>query len=157
MWTNFLKQHNLAQAAARERPLKPSPSPSAAQIDTTQDLNVEADIDGAAQQEALDRREKQTLPHRITVKEIDKLAQLNMNGRYDHLSFVSPCQYTLDLTNQIIAWYRQIKNILKTAQLLATKREEGLSYEHVETVMDVTQHLHSTNLESERTRASLFS
>jgi len=92
VWTNFLKQHDLAQAAARERPLKPSPSPSAARIDTTQDLNLETDIDGAAQKEALDRREKQTLPHRITVKEIDKLAQLNMNGRYDHLSFVSPCK-----------------------------------------------------------------
>lgn len=65
-------------------------------------------------------------------KDIDKLCSLNMNGR-------------------------QIKNILKTAQLLASKRGEGLSYEHVRTVMDVTQHLHNTTQESERTKASFFS
>ena len=51
---------------------------------------------------------------------------------------------------------RQIKNILKTAQLLASKRGEGLSYEHVKTVMEVTQHLHNSNQENERTKSSLF-
>jgi hypothetical protein len=52
---------------------------------------------------------------------------------------------------------RQIKNILKTAQLLASQRDEGLSYKHIDTVMDVTQHLHNANRESAATKSSLFS
>ena len=30
---------------------------------------------------------------------------------------------------------RQIKNILKTAQMLAARKEEGLAYQHIEMVM----------------------
>ena len=67
----------------------------------------------------------------MTANDIERLSQLDMNGR-------------------------QIKNILKTAQLLASKRGEGLGYGHVNTVMDVTQHLHKTTRESERVRESFF-
>ncbi|KAF2090153.1 P-loop containing nucleoside triphosphate hydrolase protein [Saccharata proteae CBS 121410] len=70
--------------------------------------------------------------HKITQRNLDSLALMNMNGR-------------------------QIKNILKTAQLLASRKQATLEYEHIVTVLDVTQHLHNTNRESERTRSSLFS
>jgi hypothetical protein len=50
-----------------------------------------------------------TMPHTMTEKEIRKLAQLQMNGR-------------------------QIKNILKAAQMLATRKGEGLGFKHVEMV-----------------------
>ncbi|KAH9828061.1 ATPase family associated with various cellular activities (AAA) [Teratosphaeria destructans] len=135
VWNNFLKQHDISQAAARERPLKALPSAAKAAptngVTTngkcTDRSNGLADVD-----EALELRNKRTLPHQLTEKHIDKLSRLNLNGR-------------------------QIKNFLKTAQLLASRRGEGLSYEHVETVMDVTQHLHNTTQESERTKQSFFS
>lgn len=75
---------------------------------------------------------KRTLPHNLKPRDIDSLSQMSMNGR-------------------------QIKNILKTAQLLASKRGEGLSKEHIMTVLDVTQHLHNATNEKESTRSSIFS
>lgn len=51
---------------------------------------------------------------------------------------------------------RQIKNILKTAQLLASRKGESLKHSHIMTVLEVTQHLHNTTKETERTRNSLF-
>lgn len=82
-------------------------------------------------QELDDEHLGRILPHAMTASDIRKLADMTMNGR-------------------------QIKNILKTAQLLASRRGEGLSYEHVKVVMGVTQHLHHVNVDSERTRSSLF-
>ncbi|OCK83952.1 P-loop containing nucleoside triphosphate hydrolase protein [Lepidopterella palustris CBS 459.81] len=67
----------------------------------------------------------------ITDRQVDQLSLMNMNGR-------------------------QIKNVLKTAQLLASRKEAKLSYDHVMTVLDVTQHLHNSTQENERTRASIF-
>lgn len=129
VWQNFLKQHDVTQAAARDRPSKPSAS--AAKAGNAVEPTPSTAVDGAAEKEAKDVHHSRTHPHKITSKELDKLCQMNMNGR-------------------------QIKNILKTAQLLASKRGEGLSYEHISTVMDVTQHLHNTTQESERARASFF-
>ena len=123
VWNNFLKQHDVAQAASRERP--PKPLASAAK-------SVENANGATIDEETKELHRKRTLPHTMQTKDIDRLAGLNMNGR-------------------------QIKNILKTAQLLASKRGEGLSYDHVSTVMDVTQHLHNQTQESERTKASFFS
>lgn len=117
VWQNFLKQHDVAQAAARKRPPK-------AKTDGTWHLSDD-EIQAYAKHCA------QTIPHTITDREMDSLSLLNMNGR-------------------------QIKNILKTAQLLASKRGEGLSREHVMTVLDVTQHLHNANRENDRTRSSMF-
>ncbi|KAF4552723.1 Hypothetical protein D9617_9g025130 [Elsinoe fawcettii] len=73
-----------------------------------------------------------TQAHCITDREIDTLARMHMNGR-------------------------QIKNVLKTAQLLASRRKEPLSKKHIQTVLDVTQHLHNSTRENERTRSSIFS
>jgi hypothetical protein len=67
----------------------------------------------------------------ITDRQLDQLSLMSMNGR-------------------------QIKNVLKTAQLLASRKEASLSYEHIMTVLDVTQHLHNSTQENERTRASIF-
>lgn len=67
----------------------------------------------------------------ITEKQLDKLALMNLNGR-------------------------QIKNILKTARLLAKRREQILGHEHILNVLDVTQHLHNATREDERTRSSIF-
>ncbi|KAF2496777.1 P-loop containing nucleoside triphosphate hydrolase protein [Lophium mytilinum] len=67
----------------------------------------------------------------VTDRQLDQLSLMNMNGR-------------------------QIKNVLKTAQLLASRKDASLSYEHVMTVLDVTQHLHNSTQENERTRASIF-
>ncbi|KAF2144007.1 uncharacterized protein K452DRAFT_223451 [Aplosporella prunicola CBS 121167] len=69
--------------------------------------------------------------HEITSAQLDALALMTMNGR-------------------------QIKNVLKTAQLLASRRGKPLRHEHIITVLDVTQHLHNETRENERTRASLF-
>ncbi|KAF2768952.1 P-loop containing nucleoside triphosphate hydrolase protein [Teratosphaeria nubilosa] len=135
VWNNFLQQHDISQTAARVRRLKALPS--AAKAPPTNDVTTNGDVPNGSNgfadvDKALELRKKQTLPHQLTAKHIDKLSQLNLNGR-------------------------QIKNFLKTAQLLASRRGEGLSYEHVDTVMEVTQHLHNTTQESERTKQSFFS
>jgi hypothetical protein len=51
---------------------------------------------------------------------------------------------------------RQIKNILKIARLLASRKEEKLNYEHILTTLDVTQHLHNENQTIKRTQGSLY-
>ncbi|GAM83468.1 hypothetical protein ANO11243_014560 [Dothideomycetidae sp. 11243] len=81
--------------------------------------------------EELARHEKITQPHCISDRDVDALARMQMNGR-------------------------QIKNVLKTAQLLAQRRGEGLSKKHIQTVLDVTQHLHNSNRETERSRSAIF-
>lgn len=69
--------------------------------------------------------------HAISDRELESLSLMNMNGR-------------------------QIKNVLKTAQLLASRKETELNYGHIVTVLDVTQHLHNANRETERTKSSIF-
>jgi ATP-dependent 26S proteasome regulatory subunit len=72
-----------------------------------------------------------TQDHTITKVQLDELARMNMNGR-------------------------QIKNILKIARLLASRKEEKLNYEHILTTLDVTQHLHNENQTIKRTQGSLY-
>ncbi|EOD48453.1 putative atpase aaa+ type core protein [Neofusicoccum parvum UCRNP2] len=69
--------------------------------------------------------------HDISERQLDSLSLMNMNGR-------------------------QIKNVLKTAQLLASRKDTELTYQHIVTVLDVTQHLHNANRETERTKSSIF-
>jgi ATPase family associated with various cellular activities (AAA) len=78
--------------------------------------------------------ENSPLENRVTDTQLDSLSLLHMNGR-------------------------QIKNVLKTAQLLARRKSENrfLAYEHIMTVLDVTQHLHNTTQETERSRSAIFS
>ncbi|KAK3109650.1 hypothetical protein LTR53_016861, partial [Teratosphaeriaceae sp. CCFEE 6253] len=129
VWQNFLKQHDIAQASARERPVKALISAAKTNGHVSASPTDQSDGTAAAAEKAL--HHQRTLPHEITDRDLKKLCEMSMNGR-------------------------QIKNILKTAQLLASKRGEGLSYEHVRTVMEVTQHLHNSSMESERAKSSLF-
>ncbi|KAI8932392.1 hypothetical protein NX059_010579 [Plenodomus lindquistii] len=69
--------------------------------------------------------------HVISKAELEELSRLTMNGR-------------------------QIKNILKIARLLASRKDEKLAYEHVVTTMEVTQHLHNESQFGERTRGTLY-
>lgn len=129
VWQNFLSQHDVAQAAAREKPLKALASAAKA---TKNIITEQADgVDEAAEKEAQALHYKRTLPHNISQKDLNKLSQLSMNGR-------------------------QIKNVLKTAQLLASKRGESLSYEHVRTVMEVTQHLHQSTQASKEAQEGIY-
>ncbi|QIW99493.1 hypothetical protein AMS68_005011 [Peltaster fructicola] len=129
VWENFLKQHNVAQAASREKPLKVLAS--AAKSNDIAKVNGELTSEEQAKQEH-ETHLKRTLPHKMSERDVDTLSQMSMNGR-------------------------QIKNILKTAQLLASRRGEGLSKSHIMTVLDVTQHLHNATNEKESTRSSIFS
>lgn len=67
----------------------------------------------------------------ITDRQLDQLSYMDMNGR-------------------------QIKNVLKTAQLLARRKSRVLDHEHILTVLDCTQHLHHTNQQTERARAGIY-
>lgn len=69
--------------------------------------------------------------HSISKQQLNELARMNMNGR-------------------------QIKNILKIARLLATRKGAPLSHEHIITTLEVTQHLHNETQFTERTRGSLY-
>lgn len=130
VWDNFLKQHDIAQAASRDRPLKALVS-AAKSHDSSAQTNGEH-TDEEKEKEAQELHHRRTMPHEMTKRDVHSLSQMNMNGR-------------------------QIKNILKTAQLLASKRGEGLNKTHIMTVLDVTQHLHNATNEKESTRSSIFS
>jgi ATP-dependent 26S proteasome regulatory subunit len=69
--------------------------------------------------------------HSITAAQLGELARMNVNGR-------------------------QIKNILKIARLLASRKNVALSHDHIVTTLDVTQHLHNEAQTTERTRGSLY-
>ncbi|KAF2276619.1 P-loop containing nucleoside triphosphate hydrolase protein [Westerdykella ornata] len=69
--------------------------------------------------------------HTITSKELASLSRMNLNGR-------------------------QIKNILKIARLLASRKNEKLRHDHIMTTLEVTQHLHNESQISDRTRETLY-
>ncbi|KAI5247435.1 P-loop containing nucleoside triphosphate hydrolase protein [Aureobasidium subglaciale] len=72
-----------------------------------------------------------TQSHIIAKQEIRQLSLLKLNGR-------------------------QIKNMLKTAQLLANRKAEPLAHKHICTVLDATQHLHNVSKATEHARSSIF-
>lgn len=72
-----------------------------------------------------------TQPHKLSDRHVARLADIELNGR-------------------------QIKNFLKTAQLLAIYKKEPLSYHHVETVIAETQHLHQARQATKQSRAGIF-
>jgi AAA+ superfamily predicted ATPase len=73
------------------------------------------------------------MKHDITDKQLEDLSSNKLNGR-------------------------QIKNVLKTALLLARRKSEKkiLSYEHISTVLDVTQHLHKTTQQTKEVNSSIY-
>ena len=161
VWENFLRQHDIAQSAARDKPLKALASAAKSQENKMPNGLAEHESDeekqakAGAEKEAKDKgaqelHQKRTLPHKITKRDLDSLSLMNMNGK----QCATRCANTT-IANTYTG--RQIKNILKTAQLLASKRGEGLSKEHVTTVLDVTQHLHNATRQTEQARSSIFS
>ena len=103
------------------------------QHDTTQTAaRAKVPEGGDDDKESREQHLQRTLPHEISETDLDNLARtLTLNGR-------------------------QIKNVLKTAQLLALRRGEGLNKEHIKLVLKVTQHLHNSTREKESTRSSIF-
>ncbi|GAB7344609.1 hypothetical protein MBLNU457_3099t1 [Dothideomycetes sp. NU457] len=132
VWTNFLKQHNIVQSSIRAKGPPKASASTAKAPPTTADKPA---VDGASNEDdgaiALAAHEKATQPHAITDAQISQLALMQMNGR-------------------------QIKNILKTATLLANRRNEALKKDHITTVLQVTQHLHNANRETDRARGALY-
>ena len=135
IWRNFLAQHDVVQQAARDKDSSKtlSPTPSITKADTN-GVNEKSRIDSVGgntdgtQDKAPDLS---THPHALSSREINSLALMQMNGR-------------------------QIKNILKTAQLLSSRRREPLSQSHILQVLDVTQHLHNATRETDRARSAIF-
>lgn len=112
IWEMLLRRHDVAQANAREKPAPPldevaksfrkralSPQPSS------------SNGNGAEAEEEL--RRKRTQPHKVSDEEIEKLAQLKLNGH-------------------------QIKNFLNTAKQIAIFHEEALTYHLIDTAVSVT-------------------
>lgn len=138
IWETFLTQHNVAQAASREKVLAAPPTPDASAVNGS---TKRAADDSAMETEggdscANDKKSEDlgliiTQPHQLSISDINKLADLKLNGR-------------------------QIKNFLKTAQLLAIYKKEPLSYRHVDTVISETQHLHKASEATEQARAGIF-
>lgn len=151
IWQDFLNRHNVAQAGARNSPLSDaagaaknqpsrkrissSPAPEVQASTTNGDANGEDEAkkeeDEIKKKEAEELRYKLTQPHQITDDEIMKLADIRINGR-------------------------QIKNFLKTAQLLAIYKEEPLGYAHLDTVVTTTQHLHKATQATDHARGSIY-
>ncbi|KAK3705883.1 hypothetical protein LTR37_013036 [Vermiconidia calcicola] len=105
------------------------PKIPASTAESSATANGTSTTDGEAEAEELHR--KRTLSHTMKKQDIEELSEMKMNGR-------------------------QIKNVLKTAQLLANERGQGLSHEHVKTVMEVTQHLLNAAQENERAKSSHY-
>jgi hypothetical protein len=115
IWSNFLKQHDATQTAARAKAPK-----------------LAAETGSEQAEEAKLQHLKRTLPHEIRESDLDYLARtLVLNGR-------------------------QIKNVLKTGQLLALRRGEGLNREHIKLVLNVTQHLLNATREKESAHKAIF-
>lgn len=72
-----------------------------------------------------------TAEHTVTKDELKLLADKKLNGR-------------------------QIKNILKIARLLASRKEETLGYQHVIATLDVTQHLHNEAQFADNLRGTMY-
>jgi len=72
-----------------------------------------------------------TAEHTVTKEELKLLADKKLNGR-------------------------QIKNILKIARLLASRKEEKLGYQHVIATLDVTQHLHNEAQFADNLRGTMY-
>ncbi|KAJ4390715.1 hypothetical protein N0V93_004313 [Gnomoniopsis smithogilvyi] len=143
IWRNFLQRHDMAQAAARDKPAAPldgfaksrsskkrigSPLMRDSGGQSQGRVDEEDDIQKPVDEELHGRL---TQPHKISPDEITKLSELKINGR-------------------------QIKNFLKTAQLLAIYKEEPLSYNHLETVVTSTQHLHKVTEATDHARGAIY-
>lgn len=89
-------------------------------------------LNGNGTHAAEELHRKLTQPHQVSDREIDKLAELNLNGR-------------------------QIKNFLKTAQLMAIYKEEALTYKLIDTAVSVTHHFHKAKEANDEACKKIYS
>lgn len=114
IWETVLRRHDVAQANAREKPAPPLDA--VVKSPTKRALSPQPSSSNSNGAEAADElHRKLTQPHQVSDEEIDKLAELKLNGH-------------------------QIKNFLKTAQLMAIFKEAPLTYHHINTAVSVTHH-----------------
>lgn len=137
IWENFLKQHDVAQAAIRNKPVGALAGTAKSSPDKKRVADDAPAIDGVVEADDIQKTEAEehrnlTMAHQMSENDISKLADLRLNGR-------------------------QIKNILKTAQLLSIYKQEPLSYSHVDTVIDTTQHLRKSSEASAEARGAVYS
>lgn len=143
IWQNFLNRHNIAQAAAREKPAlllagSAKSHPTKKRVASSQVQGAEnrtnshsVEENDSKSQTTEELHQRMTKPHEISKDEVTKLSDLKINGR-------------------------QIKNFLKTAQLLAIYKQEPLSYSHLETVVTSTQHLHKATEATDHARGAIY-
>lgn len=141
IWKSFLERHNVAQAEARSKPAPPLAGTAKSHPSKKRKMNMDGASapdshagpeDGELEKEETEMHLKLTQPHSITERDMEKLANIKLNGR-------------------------QIKNILKTAQLLATFKKQPLGFGHIDTVIDTTQHLHKATEASDSARGAVYS
>lgn len=134
IWKTFLARHNTIQAAAREKMMTTAPF-HAIEMSTNRpatDSGLDTDDDAGGKMCAPDDSCLLiTQPHQVVPKDLDRLADMKLNGR-------------------------QIRNFLKTAQLLAIHKKEPLSYSHIDAVLSQTQYLHKATQATEQSRATIF-
>ncbi|KKY32328.1 putative atpase aaa+ type core [Diaporthe ampelina] len=115
IWQTLLRRHNVAQDAAREKS-----APTVAEVPkctTKRPLSPAPSANPNGNQAAERLHQELTRPHQVSNGEIDKLAELKLNGR-------------------------QIKKFLRTARLMAIYKEEALQYGHINTAVSVLQQFH---------------
>ena len=80
VWQNFLAQHDVAQQNARDRPPKALASAAKAAYGANADSVTKLSGAETAKQ-ARELHQSRTHPHKITPSDLEKLCDLNMNGR----------------------------------------------------------------------------
>lgn len=166
VWKNFLKQHDVVQKMSREKgpakgiasSIKNTPT-KADKKDSEKDVDSSTTTDGTTDPTSPTNKPAESQAEPVTDKPDDASPEKLEADKNHHLATQLHCITDRDI-NELCRMHmngRQIKNVLKTAQLLASRRKEGLSKKHIQTVLDVTQHLHNSNRENERTRSSIFS
>lgn len=145
IWKNFLSQ-NALKADTKSNTQKPEAN--TADVDKKDKSDREAattlgSLEGTATSVAKDtstspsaQATKKAQPyitndHTITEAEMENLSLLDLNGR-------------------------QIKSVIKKSKLLASRRKAKLSYEHIKTVLDGTQHLYKSTKETDRQRSAIY-
>nr|OQO30636.1 hypothetical protein B0A51_01522 [Rachicladosporium sp. CCFEE 5018] len=129
VWKTFLASHDVVQATARDKlPVFTHTKPS---DDASDRANSDYEKAKADYDKAIELHPKRTLPHELSENDIHALSLKALNGR-------------------------QIKNLLKTAQLHAIYKGEALSKKHIDHSLGVTQHLLQSSQQTAGTRASLY-
>lgn len=94
-------------------------------------IDPAANVNKEPTEEDVEAHTLRTRPHTLSKADINDLSRLRLNGR-------------------------QIRNILKSSQLLANRQQEPLTKKHITTVLEVTQHLHNSTMASDQAHGAIF-